>query len=305
MELCLYRVGNPSSGALIMFEYPALYETASALSAKSQTTYLRLIRAEYALLFLAAILSMSWSKEPTFFIVYTAVLLASLGILICRSWMKPEQDWYRGRALAESIKTSSWRFLMRSSPFEDAASITIPRGEFREHLLAILHANRFIGDKMPPDSAAKQQIPASMEAVRARDLEQRKAFYLEYRIKDQRDWYSVKAGANKRASRHWMLAGIAAYAVAIILALIRVEYPNWELWPIEPVIVLASSFIGWTQIKKFNELASSYTLTAHEIGIIQNRIGEIDEEKAFSKFVNDAEQAFSREHTQWVARQQT
>ena len=101
-----------------------------------------------------------------------------------------------------------------------------------------------------------------------------------------------------------MLAGIAAYAVAIILALIRVEYPNWELWPIEPVIILASSFVGWTQIKKFNELASSYTLTAHEIGIIQNRIGEIDEEEDFSEFVNDAEQAFSREHTQWVARQQ-
>ncbi|KGM85843.1 hypothetical protein rosmuc_04179 [Roseovarius mucosus DSM 17069] len=287
-----------------MFEYPALYETAGDLSAKSQSTYLSLIRIEYALLFLAAVLSMNWSKEPTFFIVYAVVLLASLGVLICRSWMKPEQDWYRGRALAESIKTSSWRFVMRSSPFEDADSITIPRGEFREHLLAILKANRFIGDKMPPDSAAKQQIPASMEEVRSLNLEQRKVFYLEHRIKDQRKWYAAKAGANKRASKRWMFLGIAAYAVAIGLALTRVEYPNWELWPIEPVIVMASSFIGWTQIKKFNELASSYTLTAHEIGIIQNRVEEINEEENFSEFVNDAEQAFSREHTQWVARQQ-
>lgn len=287
-----------------MFEYPALYETAGDLSAKSQFTYLSLIRAEYAFLFLAAVLSMNWSKEPTFFIVNVLVLLASLGVLICRSWMKPEQDWYRGRALAESIKTSSWRFVMRSSPFEDAASITIPRGEFREHLLAILKANRFIGDKMPPDSAAKQQIPVSMEEVRALDLERRKVFYLEHRIKDQRRWYATKAGVNKRASKHWMLAGISAYAIAIVLALIRVEYPNWQLWPIEPVIVIASSFIGWTQIKKFNELASSYTLTAHEIGIIQNRIEEINDEKNFSDFINDAEQAFSREHTQWVARQQ-
>lgn len=287
-----------------MFEYPALYETAGDLSAKSQSAYLSLIQAEYVLLFLAAVFSMNWSKEPAFFIVYVLVLLVSLGVLICRSWMKPEQDWYRGRALAESIKTSSWRFVMRSSPFEDAASITIPRGEFREHLLAILRANRFIGDKMPPDSAAKQQIPISMEEVRALELEKRKAFYLEHRIKDQRKWYATKAGENKRASKHWLLAGILAYAIAIILALVRVEYPNWQLWPIEPVIVIASSFVGWTQIKKFNELASSYTLTAHEIGIIQNRIEEIDEEKNFSDFVNDAEQAFSREHTQWVARQQ-
>lgn len=274
------------------------------MSAKSQSDYLWLIRAEYALLFLAAVLSMNWSKKPTFFIWYAIVLLASLTILICRSWMKPEQDWYRGRALAESIKTSSWRFVMRSSPFGDADSITIPRSEFRQHLLAILKANRFIGDKMPPDSAAKEQIPENMEEVRARDLEHRKAFYSEHRIKDQRMWYTAKAGANKRASRHWLLAGIVAYAVAIVLALFRIEYPDWELWPIEPVIVLASSFVGWTQIKKFNELASSYTLTAHEIGIIQNRIGEIDKEDDFSEFVNDAEQAFSREHTQWVARQQ-
>lgn len=275
------------------------------MSDNSQSTYLSLIRAEYALLFASAVLSMNWSKEPTFFIVYAVVLLAALGVLICRSWMKPEQDWYRGRALAESIKTSSWRYVMRSSPFEDAQSVVIPRGEFRDHLLAILKANRFIGDKMPPDSAAKQQIPASMEDVRGRDLEERKAFYTEHRIKEQRTWYTTKAGANKRASRHWMIAGIVAYASAIILALTRIEYPNWELWPIEPVIVLASSFIGWTQIKKFNELASSYTLTAHEIGIIQNRIGEISEEGDFADFVNDAEQAFSREHTQWVARQQS
>lgn len=287
-----------------MFEYPALYETAGDMSAKSQSFYFWLIRAEYALLFLAAVLSMNWSKEPIFFISYAVVLLASLATLICRTWMKPEQDWYRGRALAESIKTSSWRFVMRSSPFGDAVSITIPRGEFREHLLAILRANRFIGDKMPPDSAAKQQIPESMEEVRSRDLERRKAFYLEHRIKDQRTWYAAKASANKQASKRWMVAGIAAYAVAIMLALVRVECPDFELWPIGPVIVLASSFVGWTQIKKFNELASSYTLTAHEIGIIQNRIGELNDEEAFSEFINDAEQAFSREHTQWVARQQ-
>jgi hypothetical protein len=75
-----------------VFEYPALYETAGDLSAKSQSTYLWLIRAEYALLFFAAVLSMNWSKEPAFFIAYAVVLLASLAILICRSWMKPEQD---------------------------------------------------------------------------------------------------------------------------------------------------------------------------------------------------------------------
>lgn len=274
------------------------------MSAQSQSWYFWLIRLEYALLFIAAVLSMNWSTEPVFFIVYAIVLLASLGVLVCRNWLKPEQDWYRGRALAESIKTSSWRYVMRSSPFEDAEDIATPRQEFRSHLLAILKANRFIGDKMPPDSAAKEQIPYSMEQVRLNSLALRKDYYLQNRIREQRKWYASNAGYNRRASKRWMFVGIFAYFVAITLALTRIEYPDWNLWPIEPIIVIASSVIGWTQIKKYNELASSYLLTAHEIGIIQNKIGEIEEEGDFETFVSDAEQAFSREHTQWVARQQ-
>lgn len=287
-----------------MFAYPALYETAGEMSAESQATTLNLIRGEYALLAVAAILSMNWSKEPLFFAAYAIVLLGSLAVLIKRNSEKPEQGWYRGRALAESIKTSCWRFCMRAEPFGDAASIEVPRSEFRNHLLEILRTNRFIGDRMPPDSVAKEQIPASMLSVRTLSLEERKAFYLKHRIQDQRDWYAVKASANKRAGRRWGRIGVSAYIVAICLALARIALPNWELWPIEPVIVFASAIIGWTQVKKFNELASSYALTAHEIGIIQGNIDAVTTETAFSDFINEAEQAFSREHTQWVARQQ-
>lgn len=102
-----------------------------------------------------------------------------------------------------------------------------------------------------------------------------------------------------------MVAGICAYLLAILTVLLHIVYPDFKIWPTEPLIVLASSIIGYTQVKKFNELSSSYTLTAHEIGIIQSRIEEISENKEFSDFVNEAEQAFSREHTQWVARQLT
>ena len=77
------------------------------------------------------------------------------------------------------------------------------------------------------------------------------------------------------------------------------------MWPIEPIIVLAASLTGWMQIKKFNELASAYTLTAFEIGIIQDRASDSMSEAEFSDFVGEAEQAFSREHTQWVARQES
>jgi hypothetical protein len=268
-------------------------------------SFLRLIRGEYALLIVAAIMSLDLTKERLFFVGYAFVFLASLAVLIMRSWKKPEQDWYKGRALAESIKTSCWRYCMRAEPFGDADNVAERRSEFRNHLRAILDANRHIGDRIPTDAAANDQITTSMEATRALPLNERKAFYEEHRIREQRTWYARKAGTNRTASRWWMVGGISAYTLAILLVLLRIAYPEPEIWPIEPLIVVASSIVGWTQVKKFNELASSYTLTAHEIGIMQSRVQEVTTEEEFSEFVNDAEQGFSREHTQWVARQQS
>lgn len=285
------------------FEYPALYTTAGRLSDDSQTIFLRLIRGEYLALFIAACLSMDWSKKPEFFAVCALVLVCSLSVLIARTYLKPEQSWYRGRALAESIKTSCWRYCMRAQPFGDAAHLAKPKSEFRSHLLEILQANRFIGNRLPPDSAANEQIPISMDEVRLLTLDERKKYYLNMRIKEQRNWYAIKAGKNNAASRRWTAIGICAYSIAIVLALSRIYWPCWSLWPIDAALVFASGVIGWTQVKKFNELAASYILTAHEIGFTQGKIEDISTEESFSEFVNDTEQAFSREHTQWVARQ--
>ena len=53
--------------------------------------------------------------------------------------------------------------------------------------------------------------------------------------------------------------------------------------------------------ERFSELAASYALAAHEIGIIREQANAVSEAQ-FSTFVADTENAFSREHTQWVAR---
>ncbi|MCR6727808.1 DUF4231 domain-containing protein [Agrobacterium fabrum] len=286
------------------FEYPALYATANHMSSGSQNFFLWLVRAEYGLLFLAAVSSMNFYTTPVYFIIPAVALIASLVVMIIRSLLKPEQGWYRGRALAESIKTSSWKYCMRGEPFGDADNIAVRRAEFRTYLTEILSANRLIGDRMPPDQAAADQITQSMEDVRSLGLEDRIHYYDTHRISEQRQWYADRASANRRASKLWVGASVIAYAVAIVLSLIRITEPTFAFWPIEPMIVIASSILGWTQVKKFNELASSYTLTAHEIGIIRSKIEEVKTEDAFSQFVVESEQAFSREHTQWVARQQ-
>lgn len=101
----------------------------------------------------------------------------------------------------------------------------------------------------------------------------------------------------------WVVACICVYLLATIGVLLRIEFVSPPIWFTEPLIVVGASIVGWMQIKKFNELSSAYTLAAHEIGLLRSEIEEIENEEDFSLFVNRAELAFSREHTQWVARQ--
>src|SRR5262245_12560897 len=111
------------------------------------------------------------------------------------------------------------------------------------------------------------------------------------------------ARENKTAARNWVIAAVAAYVLAFALVLARIKFPDWGFWGIGPIIVFASSTLGWMQVKKFNELAAAYTVTEHEIVLIRPKLDAVESENYFSELINDAELAFSREHTLWIARQ--
>ncbi|WP_423835315.1 SLATT domain-containing protein [Stutzerimonas stutzeri] len=141
-----------------------------------------------------------------------------------------------------------------------------------------------------------------MEIVRGLSLDERKEFYRQNRIFDQQRWYDAKAKENRRGARFWTAAGVISYLTAGLLVLARIKFTEWGYWPIDPIIVFASSIIGWVQLKKYSELAAAYQVTGQEIGIIEAVLDEHDDEKTIADFVNDAELAFSREHTMWAAR---
>ena len=237
----------------------------------------------------------------SYYYLYALLFTISLGLFLWRFDQKPEQVWYQGRALAESVKTSSWRFCMRSQPFDDPSDASAI-SEFQNHLKSILSANQFAGTRLPPDFATDNQVTQTMRDLRQRDLEERKKIYDSERIQNQRHWYASKGRANRRAVKYWVIFCAAIYIFAIISSLIRATHPEYTWLPTEVFIAIASSIVGWIQLKKFNELAGSYVLTAHEIGIIHGKLYSISTEVGFADFVYEAEQAFSREHTQWVAR---
>jgi len=146
------------------------------------------------------------------------------------------------------------------------------------------------------------QFTPVMELIRARSLEERRLTYADCRIKDQLTWYAKKAAFNRRMSRNFFWALISVNTIAVVCAVLRMVYVNLPFWPTDVFVAIAASVLSWMQAKRFSELAASYALAAHEIGLIREQSMLPDTDDKFSVFVGDAENAFSREHTQWVAR---
>jgi hypothetical protein len=74
----------------------------------------------------------------------------------------------------------------------------------------------------------------------------------------------------------WVCISCAAYVLAGSITLSRIAWPTWPYWPIEPHIILATSVVGWMQIRQFNELIAAYKVAAHEIGLIRPKAHDAD-----------------------------
>jgi len=286
-------------------EYPALYQAADSASIGAQSTYLGFLKAHVSLLVVGACLTVNPLPTKGYSLFNALVFLCALGISILLSTKKYEKTWYSARAVAESVKTSAWRYMMKAEPFLDATSIKEVNTIFRNLLSEILHSNNQLGELLGGAISASEQLSSKMEDIRRSSLENRKSVYLNERVDEQRKWYANKSGYNKHHGRRFFALLVFFQILAISCVLLRIAYPEWKMWPTNVFVVLAGSVLTWTQVKRFQEIATAYALTAHEIGIIRGKLAESDTDEEFSDFVNDAENAFSREHTQWVARRQT
>ena len=246
-------------------DYPALYLDADAGSNGYQAKFLRLLKGEYFALITAAFLSLNFAGGAVYHIFYAALFFVGLILLIVRAQSKPEQWWYRCRALAESVKTLTWRYMMHATPFDkdEAKSKIILRDELHE----MFRQNSETAKQITSDWSGNEQITATMKKVRGMRRSERMGFYLTHRVDEQRRWYKTKSKLNRDSSKRWVRISAAAYVLAAILVLTRIALPETQYWPIEPLIVFASSIVGWMQIKKFNELSEVATFSWTESGL--------------------------------------
>ena len=280
-------------------DYPALYQSASDLSAKSQRNFYRALLWHLLLLFVAAVISIINSPEPEAAIFQALVLFGALSCAVYLFLVRPDRYWYSGRAVAESIKTITWRFISKAEPF--ISSDNIDRSKFIQILKEIVEQNRDVAQRLT-EHLDLAQITDQMTTYRQGTVDQRRTLYIESRIVDQQKWYAQKAAYNKRTVTRFFIALMITNTFAFGFAIAKVRYPTAPYWPTDAIVVIAAGLLSWIQAKRFQELSASYALAAHEISLIREQSSHVMTDDELSKFIGDSENAFSREHTQWIAR---
>ncbi|UPT69908.1 MAG: DUF4231 domain-containing protein [Flavobacterium sp. JAD_PAG50586_2] len=226
-------------------------------------------------------------------IISAILFLITLSIMVWLRISKPDDIWYNGRAVAESVKTRSWRWMMRADPYE-IDNDTEARKHFINDLKTILIQNESLIGKIGLKASVEEPISDFMIKIRHLNRNERFEFYRINRITNQALWYSKKAKFNMRKAEIWFWVTVSLHSIAIILLLCNIQYVDIK-FPIEVIAIGASSVLTWLQAKKHNELSSSYSLTAHEIVLLRAEIVSIESDSDLSEFIINCENAFSRE----------
>jgi hypothetical protein len=243
-----------------------------------------------------------------------SLFAVGIGSQIALQARRAEQRWFQARAVAETAKSLTWEYMMRSTPLESRESVEPrekPSGssdasvqEAEARLVRILKDLRGEFKKAFridwEGISVESEISDEMRAVRLSSLEERKSFYQKHRVDDQIAWYDKRARANRTKSRTF-----AGTAIAIeITGLVIVVYAfTSEFVPAEGVLALIATLVagvvGWSQSRRYAELVEPYAYVSEALGEIRKHLGETNDEMVFRELVEDSERAISREHQMW------
>jgi hypothetical protein len=289
--------------AITEADFPALYRAADRSATVGQRRFLIAIRFQLFSLMSAAVFgsfSINAGRVDAAAICAAAALGTALVTEVYMLTTRPDRRWYEARAAAESAKTLAWRYVVGGQPFDR----DLPDGEqgaedlLRRRFHVITTNLRESAPVLLPGEDG--QVTAAMREVRARSLKERQRQYLVGRIDDQRAWYTARAARNERRSAQWSV-GLAVLEtlglIAAVLAAVRLV--NFDLPGIAGAV--AAGGVAWLQTKQHQQLASAYAVAALELADVAERVTGPRTESEWAHFVDEAEEAISREHTLWWA----
>lgn len=286
--------------------YPGLYRYADSASLNAQRIYLRLHKLYLGSLVLGSVVGAAATLEifvlNTTYLFTTMAIVLLLGLLIL--WiMRARQDekiWFDGRAVAESAKTTTWRFMMKVAPFHEDNKA---EERFLSQLKEIRGARPHLGKHMAVvQDVNGLSITDFMREKRAATLEDRRAFYVSDRLADQRSWYAKKAKQNATASFRWFWGVAGLQIAAVVLVVIQAVSKGLGINIVPVITTCAAAFTAWVQMRRYDELAQSYALAAQELEELASLFSSQTADEDFAQLIEQAENSISREHTMWCAR---
>jgi hypothetical protein len=284
-------------------DLPPLFRAADQSSLEAQRWFLNATKVRLMGLIGAAFFGLfvwTWGQSPVDWAGVLAALCFGIALVVEGYLLKskPERTWYDGRAVAESMKTLTWRYAMGADPFNIEHAAAEADELFVRQLGDVLGVVKDLD--LAPDAAVGEQITAAMRAVRAASLQDRKAIYAEHRVDEQQSWYSRKAKWNRSRANRWALGMLAIEVLGIGAGILKaIGTIHGDLLGFGGAI--AAAMTAWLQTKQHRSLAAAYTVTALELASVRSRIRHQESEGNWAAFVSDAEDAFSREHTLWKA----
>jgi len=286
-------------------DYPGLFLAADRASLSAQRIYIRLQVAYLSSLILGSVVggvtSLVSDKQSSYlYLAIALIYVFGLLILLLARARRDDQTWFDCRAIAESVKTATWRFMMNVPPFQ---CISTADEQFIKVLQEIRKARpnseKAIASYINADAPL---ITDFMWQVRSSPFTKRKKIYILSRLCEQKSWYSRKANMNARsgAKWFWIIGSLQAIAVAIAMTQTTIGSLKFNLVPILTTCVAV--IIAWSHMKRHDELAKAYSLAAQELGELEVIAKGLSHESEFGQLVEQVEEAISREHTLWCAR---
>lgn len=280
---------------------PQLFQAADSASLDGQRSYVGGIRRRLLCLIVAAVSGIvAWRVGDGRIDVLGLVgMLAFIGAMIQESvlWRhRPDKAWYDGRAVAESAKTLAWKYAVGGLPFP--ISMTID--DATRGLVDKLEELRRQFSSLELSPVAASQVSNWMKEIRSKPLDERRKTYIKSRLRDQQNWYEKKAHYNKKRSEQWRAALFILEFAGVVASLVTaVVQTSLMLGP--ALAMIAAAAIAWVETKQHDSLARAYSAACTDLSNAEAKLMIADSEDAWSREVDDAEEAISREHVVWLA----
>ena len=278
-------------------DLPPLYHGADATSVRAQRQYLHATGWRLAMAVLAAVFGALAALEhghglDPYGLAAAAAFTAALVIEVWLLQDRPEDDWYEGRACAESARTLVWRYAVGGEPFPIGR--TDADGALTELLADLL--DEF--DHLP--LAPARQGPASEipRTLRNSDLEVRRAAYITDRVRSQQEWYAGKAEFNRRRATLWGQGLIVIEVIGVAVGLLT-AFGTITLDFLSIISTAVGCGVAWLAVRQHQSLRLAYSNASHDLAFAAEYLTSVTDEAGWAEAVGVAEEAISREHTMW------